>query len=623
MTGAASLSLAEAALALEDVLARLPDPAAAALCRLAAVRLRNPAAFVTVAGETSTGKSTLINSLLGSALLPAFARPTTASVTHVVCMEQQPPRFLAVYRDATQEELTRDRFAALSAAPSEDILRLQLRATPASSRFLGLQVFDTPGYNAVVTAHEEVLRRFLPESDVIVFVTGYRTGFGQNDQDLLELIRQCTEDDPTIPVLLVVNRAPGEAARDDKRISEILTNGADSLHRTPELCIVRTASAGADSVSSSADAPPSPVLPDTSSVWEAVRRHIESPARGDLVVRKLRGMLQQQCQLGRETVARRRALLMASGEDLRAIRSRVEALAQAREQSRAAVMRSAERLASIVPPAIDHLADAIRQKLVADIDRSGKWLGKDDCVHWIVSHALPFEVRAAGKQVEDTIRVELERLDRELQDIANTAVGQLERVVDLKSDASAEFVASVARTLAMRLGGGAFSSVARAFGGVGGAAAGAGNLVKMLVSRAGAVFGKTFSREVYNQIGRTFTKRALQRLNVAVSILIDVGVFVYDAHTWQKKVAAQVADAVAKWREDVRADVLQNQVPAIRAANLQGVDDVYSGLISELRSSLEEKSRNVVTNASVLGELDAALQAARSQLDSVSVPPAG
>ena len=144
-----------------------------ATARLLYVRVRVPHAYATLVGETSTGKSSLANGLFVEPLLPTYADPTTASVTHLALHDTDEPSYLAVFRDGTQQAIDRDVFVAQNASPHRDLLRLQVRCAPGDPSHVGMQVFDTPGYNAVIARHEEVLRQFLPHSDVVVFVSGW------------------------------------------------------------------------------------------------------------------------------------------------------------------------------------------------------------------------------------------------------------------------------------------------------------------------------------------------------------------------------------------------------------------------------------------------------------------
>jgi len=245
MRTTSALRLAEIGENLLDVLEAAGHVDGLALGRLLVQRLRNPQSYITMVGETSSGKSTLVNALLGTPLLPAYARPTTGTVIQVICREGE-VRYLAINRDATQRDLTSQQFARLSELPPQELLRLQLRAPDGTSKSSGLNVFDTPGYNSVLAAHEEVLRQFLPESDVVVVVAGYRSGFGQADQDLLEAVQYATAGNQSLPVLLVINRTPPGTGPTDRRIQEILKNAADSLRRDPELIVVTSSTAGDD-----------------------------------------------------------------------------------------------------------------------------------------------------------------------------------------------------------------------------------------------------------------------------------------------------------------------------------------------------------------------------------------
>ena len=57
------------------------------------------------------------------------AKPTTGIVTHVACRDESEPKFLAIYRDATQDTIDFEQFSKLSLEAGDDILRLQMIET--------------------------------------------------------------------------------------------------------------------------------------------------------------------------------------------------------------------------------------------------------------------------------------------------------------------------------------------------------------------------------------------------------------------------------------------------------------------------------------------------------------
>ncbi len=554
--------------------------------RLLSIRVRQPRSYVTLVGETSTGKSTLANGLLADPVLPAFASPTTAAVTHVALRDGQPTRFTAIYRDATQQEIDRDVFLQQSEEPIDVLLRLQVTSSPSSEGFDGLQVFDTPGYNAVMVRHEEVLRQFLPSSDLVVFVAGYRTGFGQEDQDLLEVVQSSLEDDPEIPIVLVVNRAPLGTTADSKRVSEIHDNAVDCLQREPRMHIVFSTTATAEDEPVPDISPP----PDTEAMWRDVKEIVIAPERQAVVAQKLEQMLRQLLQETDDALERRQLRAEASESETEEIRQQLEMVSEARDQSMEAVTRSTERLSARVEPAMRRGAEQMLSRLIKEVDDSNKWLEKEGCAAWLTEHAMPFEAKRAARIVEGLIDEELQRLDRELEDIANTTVERLERSVEVRSDAAKRFAINLGRAIVQRVGGAAISSALKGLGGVGGMAAGTGNLVKMVVSRAGRLFGKTFSREVYNQIGRTFTKRAVQRLAGALQIVIEVVVYVVDSKRWQTKMKKELEKAVEDWRDEVLKDLRSKTIVKIEDANRKLVRSIYDDLLDETRAQ-EVKGR--------------------------------
>lgn len=471
---------------------------------------------------------------------------------------------------------------------------------------------DTPGYNSILVEHEEVLRQFLPQSDVVVFLVAYRMGFGQSDQDLLEVVRTVLEDDPEAPVLLVVNRVPARVGIENARVQEIVANARDSLWREPELFLVRTASE--DIARFDGPVQRESALPDAAALWNRVVAIVAAPERQRAVEQTLVSALRELIDDADQALERRDLILTANQADVEMIEGQLRSLQVARTRSLDAVHEAAERMRSQLPASLERLAAGIKSNLNQDIEGSDKWLGRDECLAWLSAHAMPFEVRQAARSIEGSISVELQELDRRLAAIANTAVQKIRQSIHLRSEASRRFAENLARVVAQRLGGAGISALSRAFGGVGGAAAGAGNLVKMLVSRMGNLIGKTFSRQVFNQIGRTFTKRALSRLNVVTTVLIEVGVFVIEAQRWKGSLVAKVHEAVDGWAHDVRKELFEDYLPKIHANNVLSVCAIYDPLVEECQKALERRGEDVGARRERLAALRSELARLRAEL---------
>jgi len=573
------------------------------LARLIELRLHEPQAFVTVVGETSTGKSTLINSLLTRPLLPVSAAPSTATVTQVILRNETESRFFAIYKDASQKDITPIQFRDLSLKPSDDLLRLQLRVRPAMDRYLGLQIFDTPGYNSLLAEHEEVLRTFLPESDVVIFVAGYRTGFGQVDQDLLEVAGSAVAYDESIPVIVAINRVAPDCTPIDRRVIEIMANVRDCLKREP-LCVL------IESAPLSELSEQEPAEPNAERLWSTVADLLAQPECKAVVDRKLGAILKSLIQDALADCERQECELTADDAERVQALAQISVLRDARNRSSKAVRQTTARLERTLPDIIRTGCEKLKHEMASTVDESDKWLGSEDCARWISIHKLPCGVREIGKEVEFQISAELERLDQDLNEIANTAVQRVQDEVEVKSDAAERFTVNLARTVLERVGGSAITNLLHGIGGAGGAAAGAGNLVKMVVSRAGNIFGKTFSREIYDNIGRTFTKKALGRLNVAVQIIIEVGAYLVHTYRWQGKLKERTGLAVDDWRDATIHELLNDNVVAIERRNLKGVENIYDDLIgseaaadSRKREGLSQRLTAIRMHADALHSL--------------------
>jgi small GTP-binding protein len=140
-----------------------------------------PSLFTVVfAGEFNSGKSTLINALLGNELLETGVLPTTDAITII----------MANGADADPEDdkgtspLT-ERGSFDSAAP----VHTQLHLLSASDFPIlsDLCLIDTPGTNAILSLqHTSSTLRILHDADLIVFVTSADRPFSESERQLLQ-----------------------------------------------------------------------------------------------------------------------------------------------------------------------------------------------------------------------------------------------------------------------------------------------------------------------------------------------------------------------------------------------------------------------------------------------------
>ncbi|MHB1133804.1 MAG: dynamin family protein [Chloroflexota bacterium] len=119
--------------------------------------------LLVVAGEFNAGKSALINALMGEVVLPEGVTPTTTAV-NLVRYSPQP------YERWQGEALVE-------------------RGLPVPW-LRNITLVDTPGTNAVIRHHEVITERFVPRSDLVLFVTSADRPFTESERAFLERIRQ-------------------------------------------------------------------------------------------------------------------------------------------------------------------------------------------------------------------------------------------------------------------------------------------------------------------------------------------------------------------------------------------------------------------------------------------------
>jgi len=164
--------------------------------------------LIVVVGEYNSGKSALINALLGDYVLEEGVTPTTARVT------------LVRWGEALSEQIVNEDFAIVT-YPLELLKELNL--------------IDSPGTNAIIRRHELLTTEYVPRSDLVLFTTSADRPLTESERQFLEKILAWGKK-----IVLVINKVDileGRAAVDEVR-AFVAQHTAGILGYTPELFVL-------------------------------------------------------------------------------------------------------------------------------------------------------------------------------------------------------------------------------------------------------------------------------------------------------------------------------------------------------------------------------------------------
>jgi len=164
--------------------------------------------LIVVVGEFNSGKSALINALLGERVLKEGVTPTTARVTLVRWGEQP------------GEQIVDEGFAIFT-YPLEMLKELN--------------IVDSPGTNAIIRRHEILTNEYVPRSDLVLFTTSADRPLTESERLFLEKILSWGKK-----IVLVVNKA--DILENREAVEEVRTfvsgHTAGILGAEPQLFVV-------------------------------------------------------------------------------------------------------------------------------------------------------------------------------------------------------------------------------------------------------------------------------------------------------------------------------------------------------------------------------------------------
>lgn len=138
----------------------------------AAVRERE--LLVPVVGAFSAGKSSLLNAIIGSSILPMDIKPETAIPTEL--RHDSHERLEALFANGRSEQFDIEQLPALQARAEDlQLLRLYLNR-PALQALTPLVLVDMPGFNSPLDAHNKAIAHYIGAGAHYLFVVSVEEG---------------------------------------------------------------------------------------------------------------------------------------------------------------------------------------------------------------------------------------------------------------------------------------------------------------------------------------------------------------------------------------------------------------------------------------------------------------
>jgi len=526
--------------------------------------------YLVMVGETSSGKSTFLNSLLGQQVL--YTAPV-ASTDHIAEIWQEAGREgvgVELVMEGSEERLstTVDEYHRICQQEPGSIRRAIIRTPPVEG--MPEHVFiDTPGYNSVLERHTEVLESFLPNADAVIFVFNFMKMPRPDDIKYIDLIKQRIGLDN---VFFAVNHKRGRG-RDKKspRVIDLLRSEKGYTSERGLYELKQHKQDGHWAISSPG-------------LMQDIRHSIDPEERRRVILRNAQGILDQQLEILKVEFLTLTNATKEKAQDNRRTMKKLEALRQfnagAVEQTKGTFF---ERYEACLGGFRKELTEEISQEL-----KTG-YKNKAAVKLRLEQTIIPNQFELLNLDIQELLYGEVEALEERVHDRCKKTVRLLfEQSPNLKAGMPGYVEKAIRQGGEKAIISGLLSYFAR-YGGVAGHKGGFINLSKHLLSKGGKLFGKKFSRPVYDQMGKTLARLGLKSTRVAGAValaVIEVFIIIIDAATWKKFARRKAGKALDKGIKTLSEDA-KGEFGELFSSILSDLNDPVDGLYRQVRRASE------------------------------------
>lgn len=183
-----------------------------------------------ISGEVNRGKSTFINALIGSEVLPTFDKETTSQVFKIKNSEQE--SFSVIYDNGDVMPISKNELIKYgtqigvndSLDTNRNILYIEV-CTSIKALHKGVTIIDTPGIGSRFKEHTEIAKEFMQQADAIVYLCSSRHPLIKVD---IDFIKKTILPLPTFPNVLFV-MAKADLVDSESALNEMIHRDEEQL----------------------------------------------------------------------------------------------------------------------------------------------------------------------------------------------------------------------------------------------------------------------------------------------------------------------------------------------------------------------------------------------------------
>lgn len=340
-------------------------------------RLEERSFHVAVFGRVSSGKSSLLNALIGAEVLPVGVTPVTAVPTRV--RVGSPASLEVRYATGAHEEVGIDALRSLASEEGNPgNVRRVARLTvvyPVPGLPEGVELVDTPGIGSLATSGAAEAFAYLPRTDLALLLVDVGSSIGTDEIGLLRLFR-----DAAVPFEVLLSKADLVGAEAREKLARYVRETVErEIGFTPEVSAVSAVAGELGLVQAFAERRLAPRFAERQELVAASIRRLAGRLR-EGVIGTLRLRLGRPA--GRSTAADATERVRAADAAIASARAAVETLSERSEEAWDAALAGATttllqgwrngRPRSVEPSAavraaLEEAARGLREGVVAEL----------------------------------------------------------------------------------------------------------------------------------------------------------------------------------------------------------------------------------------------------------------